>query len=228
MTGSAGQVRSRAGYHHGDLREALLEAAESLLREEGLGGLTLRACARRAGVSHAAPKHHFPDVSTLLSEVAARGFDRLAEALVTAREAAGADPGRRFTAAARTYVKFARRHPAHFRLMFRSDALDPCNHTLARASARAFAELTGNITRLRGEPDVAPDDLAERVQEEALMEDVLLGWSHVHGYAQLLLEGQLVAFAGEEEIDDFVERTLGATSRRLSELLGQRGEDGAW
>lgn len=228
MSETAGQARSRTGYHHGDLREALLEAAESLLREEGLGGLTLRACARRAGVSHAAPKHHFPDVSTLLSEVAARGFDRLTEALVAAREAAGGDPGRRFTAAARTYVTFARRHPAHFRLMFRSDGLDPCNRTLAAASARAFAELTGTITRLRGEPDVAPAELAERVQDAALMEDVLLGWSHVHGYAQLLLEGQLAAFAGEEQLDDFIERTVGANSRRLSDLLGQRGEDGAW
>lgn len=228
MTAAPGQVRSRAGYHHGDLREALLEAAESLLREEGLGGLGLRACARRAGVSHAAPKHHFPDVSTLLSEVAARGFDRLTDALVAARQAAGEEPGRRFTAAARTYVTFARRHPAHFRLMFRSDALDPCNRTLSEASARAFAELTGNITRLRGEPDVVPGDLARRVQEGALMEDVLIGWTHVHGYAQLLLEGQLAAFAGEEQFDEFIERTLGATSRRLSDLLAQRGEDGAW
>jgi AcrR family transcriptional regulator len=228
VTGPAGPVRTRTGYHHGDLREALLEAAEALLREEGLAGLTLRACARRAGVSHAAPKHHFADVSTLLSEVAARGFERLTAALETAAEGAGPDPGRRFSAAARTYVTFARQHPAHFRLMFRSDALDVCHGTLAAASARTFAELTGNITRLRGEPDVAPENLADRVQDDALMEDVLLGWSYVHGYTQLLLEGQLSAFAGEEQLDDFIERTIGATSRRLSGLLGERGEDGAW
>jgi len=96
---AASQPRPRAGYHHGDLREALLEAAEALLREEGVPGLTLRACARRAGVSHAAPKHHFADLSELLSAVAARGFDRLTVALVDAREAAGDDPDRRFSAA---------------------------------------------------------------------------------------------------------------------------------
>ena len=89
-------VEAKSGYHHGDLREALLVSAEQLLREEGLKALTLRACARRAGVSHAAPKHHFNDVAELLSEVSARGFDRLTAALKEAREAAGEDPVERF------------------------------------------------------------------------------------------------------------------------------------
>src|SRR6056297_2914679 len=100
----------KAGYHHGDLREALLTAADQLLHEEGLGGLTLRACARRAGVSHAAPKHHFADLAELLSEVAARSFDRLTEALNQARPAAGDGPEQHFIMVARTYVMFARRH----------------------------------------------------------------------------------------------------------------------
>jgi len=216
---AASQPRTRAGYHHGDLREALLEAAEALLREEGVPGLTLRACARRAGVSHAAPKHHFADLSELLSEVAARSFDRLGAALVAARDAAGADPDARFTAAARTYVAFARENPAHFRLMFRSDALKPCSESLAHASARAFAELTDNITMLRGEPDVAPEELGERILDAGLMEDILIGWSYVHGYTQLLLEGQLAPFAQDEDPDAFLERTIAATSRRLSRMM---------
>ena len=70
-------MRSKATYHHGDLKEALLTAAEAVLRDRGLQGFTLRECARRAGVSHAAPKHHFGDVRGVLTEIAARGFAQL-------------------------------------------------------------------------------------------------------------------------------------------------------
>lgn len=213
------QPRPKAGYHHGDLREALLAAADQLLHEEGLQGLTLRACARRAGVSHAAPKHHFADLSELLSEVAARSFDRLTVALQEARAQLGDDPDERFVAAARTYVRFAHSHPAHFRLMFRSDVLKGHNEALNSATSRAFAELTDIITLQRGEPDVAPEELRERIMEAGLMEDILLGWSYVHGYTQLLLEGQLAAFAKDENLDDFLQRTITSTSRRLSRIM---------
>jgi AcrR family transcriptional regulator len=69
-------------YHHGDLREALLRSAESILKRDGLGALSLRAAARAAGVSHAAPAHHFPDLCSLLSALAAEGFDRLSDKLM--------------------------------------------------------------------------------------------------------------------------------------------------
>ncbi len=222
MSSSAATPRPRSGYHHGDLREALLAAADELLDEEGLQALTLRACARRAGVSHAAPKHHFADLSELLSVVAARSFDRLTERLEQARERVGDDPDQRFTAAAQTYVAYAREHPAHFRLMFRSDSLKTCNETLNAASARTYAELTDIITLQRGEPDVAPEQLRERILEGGLMEDLLIGWSYVHGYTQLLLEGQLAVFAQDEDIDAFLERTIAATGKRLSRMLQQR------
>ena len=224
MSDTALQPRPKAGYHHGDLREALLTAADQLLHEEGLQGLTLRACARRAGVSHAAPKHHFADLSELLSEVAARGFDCLTRVLQEARVELGDDPDERFIAAARTYVDYARAHPAHFRLMFRSDSLKTCNQALSAARARAFAELADIITLQRGEPDVAPEELGERVMQAGLMEDILLGWSYVHGYAQLLLEGQLAAFAKEENLEDFLRRTISATGARLSRLMRERRE----
>ncbi|MEQ8859522.1 MAG: TetR-like C-terminal domain-containing protein [Pseudomonadales bacterium] len=223
---SPSQSRSRSGYHHGDLREALLAAADDLLDEEGLQGLTLRACARRAGVSHAAPKHHFADLSELLSIVAARSFDRLTLRLEQARADAGAEPDQRFIAAAQTYVAYARAHPAHFRLMFRSDSLKTCNETLSSASARTFAELADNITLQRGEPDVTPEDLRQRILDTGLMEDILLGWSYVHGYTQLLLEGQLAVFAQDEDLDGFLERTIAATGRRLSRMLRERTHQG--
>jgi AcrR family transcriptional regulator len=219
--------KPRAGYHHGDLRDALLVAAEQLLHEKGLQGLTLRACARRAGVSHAAPKHHFADLSELLSEVAARGFDRLTAALQTAHAEVGEDPDARFIAVARTYVHFARDNPAHFRLMFRSDVLRQCNKSLAMASGRTFAEMTGCITGQRGEPDVDPEQLLERIREDDFMQDLVLGWSYVHGYAQLLLEGQLAVFVQEENLDAFLDRTLAATGRRLGKVLRKVGRGGA-
>ncbi len=222
MTSVVPQPRPRAGYHHGDLREALLAAAEQLLHEAGLQGLTLRACARRAGVSHAAPKHHFADLSELLSEVAARGFDRLTDALVTAHAEAGDDPDARFIAMTRTYVDFARSNPAHFRLMFRWDLLNRRNPTLRAASRRTFAEMMGSVTVQRGEPDVEPDELLDRIQDENLVEDLIIGWSHVHGYTQLLLEGQLAVFTREESLEDFIQRTLIATGKRLGRLFRER------
>ncbi|MFU8815818.1 MAG: TetR/AcrR family transcriptional regulator [Pseudomonadales bacterium] len=224
MNDAVKPAKPKAGYHHGDLREALLLAAEQLLHEKGLQGLTLRACARRAGVSHAAPKHHFADMAELLSMVAARGFDRLTVALQAARGEAGDDPEARFIAVARTYVHYARSNPAHFRLMFRSDVLRQCYPPLSIASARTFAEMTDSITVQRGEPDVAPEQLLQRIKDEGLMQDLLIGWSCVHGYAQLLLEGQLAVFAGEEELSDFLERTLASTGKRLGRLLREDSE----
>src|SRR5271155_3547747 len=73
--------RESDGYHHGDLRAALLKSAGEIIRDSGLEGLTLRACARKAGVSHGAPAHHFGNVTGLLTELAADGFERLAEAM---------------------------------------------------------------------------------------------------------------------------------------------------
>ena len=213
------RTSEKTGYHHGDLREALLTAAESLLAEEGLQGLTLRACARRAGVSHAAPKHHFNDVTELLSEVSARGFDRLTEALRTTRRAAGDDPVERFVGVAQAYVSFARAYPALFRLMFRWDALSAEHKPLVDAAQRTFAEMTNSITVQRGDPDVTPESLHTRISERSLQNDVLIGWSHIHGYAQLFLEGQFSGFAAEEGPDAFIERTLRETGTRLSRML---------
>lgn len=216
------EPKPRAGYHHGDLREALLSAADQLLHEEGLRGLTLRACARRAGVSHAAPKHHFADLSELVSEVAARAFDRLTDALQAARAKVGEDPDERFSAAAYTYVEFARAHPAHFRLMFRSDAHSRANEALLEASARTYAELADIVTLQRGEPDIEPAELRERILQAGVMEDMLLGWTYLHGYTQLMLEGHLAWFAQDEDLDEFIQRTIGSTGRRLGRMLRER------
>ena len=209
----------RVSYHHGDLKEALLTAAETLLEESGVQGLTLRACARRAGVSHAAPKHHFADVSALISEVAARGYDRLTDALRTAREETGEAPEARLVAVAVTYIGFARRHPDLFRVMFRWDAMAADNETLRLAATRTFAEMTSSVTAQRGADEVSEETLQSRIKERGLQDDVVLAWSQIHGYAQLLLEGQFDRFAEAEGLDAFVERTVPDATRRLSRLL---------
>lgn len=216
-------LKAKSSYHHGDLREALLVAAEGLLNEDGLQALTLRACARRAGVSHAAPKHHFNDVAELLSEVSVRGFNRLTEALKQARDAATDDPVERFVAVSRTYVNFARKNQALFRLMFRWDALTAEHNELLMAAQRTFAEMTNSITVQRKQPDVSPETLHQRIADRTLQNDVLIGWSHIHGYAQLFIEGQFSGFAAQEGADAFIERTLRETGARISSLL-QHGD----
>src|SRR5580698_5181409 len=109
-------------YHHGSLPEALLQAAEIVLKRDGLRGLTLRAIAREAGVSHTAPQHHFGDTAGVLSELAASGHRQLASTM--ADHAAGTEPGQaRRKATARGYVSFARANPALLHLMSRGEML---------------------------------------------------------------------------------------------------------
>ena len=109
------------------LAERLVDVTEKLLAREGIEGLSLRSIARRAGVTHGAPARHYRGLATLLSEVAARGFRELSDAIDAAAAAVpgGAAPGARVAAAARAYVRCAVAKPALFALMFRSDALDP-------------------------------------------------------------------------------------------------------
>lgn len=176
-------------YHHGDLRAALVEAAEAILREDGIEAFTLRECARRAGVSHAAPAHHFGDARGLLSACAAAGFERLADAIEKSVSRAGPEAGAvaRLRAGSLAYIEFALRHRALFQLMFRRDRLDPQNADLLSAGKR-----TGDTLR------VAIDDLMRErgLPDEERQRRILLAWSLMHGYATLVVEDQLVELAG--------------------------------
>jgi len=184
-------MTAKTKYHHGDLKEALLSAAESVLDDHGLQGFTLRECARRAGVSHAAPKHHFGDVRGVLTEVAARGFHQLTRRLRAKLRAAGDDLDAQFVATGEAYVGFAEAHPEHFRIMFRSDLVDTQSPSLMAAALATFTELTNVIRRQRGEVDIGVESLDECMTSTELINDILIGWCHVHGYAHLKLEGQL-------------------------------------
>jgi AcrR family transcriptional regulator len=171
--------RSR-GYHHGNLREALLDGAERALAREGAAGLALRAIARAVGVTHTAAYHHFPDREALLRAVAARGFDRFTAALAAgARRAGGA---RGFQEMGVAYVRFAAEHPSLFRLMFGPEVARgrAADDALRAASDRAFEVLLDGVRRLAPRADAA----AVRLRAVA-------AWSVVHGLSALLLDGQL-------------------------------------
>jgi AcrR family transcriptional regulator len=148
-------------YHHGDLRRALIDAAVEAIAESGPSALSLRAVAKGAGVSHAAPAHHFGDKSGLLTAVAAEGYDRFADALDRAWEA-------------------TIDNKAYFETMFRPELLHEDDPDLARAEARSRAALV----RGSGEPRPGPDGEALEYNANALG-----AWSLVHGFAGLLMTG---------------------------------------
>jgi AcrR family transcriptional regulator len=173
-----------APYHHGALRDALLGAAERVLERDGLSGLTLRAVAREAGVSHAAPTHHFGDLTGMVSELAAIGFRQFNEAMAAAC-AAGASPIAKAMARARAYVAYAQAHPGMYGLMFRTERLDMSRPSLCEAANASFAGLAGAIAANR----------QEQISEQALSLDqaaaIARAWSLVHGFTMLLLDGRL-------------------------------------
>jgi AcrR family transcriptional regulator len=187
-------------YHHGDLRRALIEATESLLAEKGPEAFSLREVARRAGVSPAAPAHHFADAAGLLTAVATAGFDGLAQALREGEARGGADPRQRLVEQGVGYVQFALRHPGRFRLMFR-DALHADDPGLQRSGNAAFGVLEEGVRLAFG---IAP---GEPLTPEAWTALVGL-WSVVHGYAHLTLAGRLDPCAGGRSRKRFVADTL--------------------
>ena len=137
-------------YHHGDLHDALLKAAETVLERDGLGGLTLRAVAREAGVSHAAPTHHFGDLTGLVSELAAIGFRQFNVAMAAAG-AIDAPPLMKAMARAKAYVAYAQARPGMYGLMFRTERLDMKRPSLHEAASASFAGLAGAIGTSRQE-----------------------------------------------------------------------------
>ncbi|MFI9509763.1 TetR/AcrR family transcriptional regulator [Nocardia sp. NPDC052566] len=163
---------AKTGYHHGDLRATILAAAAEQIATDGVDAVSLRGLARHAGVSHAAPAHHFGDKSGLLTALAIEGFERLAAELA----AAGPD----FREVAVAYVRFALRSPGHFDVMFRRDLLHADDERLAAARTAAGAALRSGAAE--EQPDQAPR------RQHATQ---LAAWSLVHGFAALWREGAL-------------------------------------
>ncbi len=171
-------------YHHGALRDALLQAAERVLERDGLAGLTLRAVAREAGVSHAAPTHHFGDLTGLVSELAAIGFRQFNAAMAQSCTPETPYPARGL-ARARAYVAYAQAHPGMYGLMFRTERLDYSRPSLHEAAEASFAGLAQAIAASR----------QEQIEEGSLTLEqaaaIARAWSLVHGFTMLLLDGRL-------------------------------------
>jgi AcrR family transcriptional regulator len=171
-------------YHHGDLASALLDAGEVELAEKGVEGFSLRGVAKRAGVSHAAPAHHFGDVEGLLTALATRGFERFVARQQAFCERARRDPVSQLEASGVGYVAFALENPALFRLMFGSQRPDFDSDVLGRAAQAAFDALVRRVADVTGNPHPPAKD-------RAALTDVGTVWALVHGLADLMIGGRM-------------------------------------
>lgn len=184
-----GRMSSRGSYHHGDLKATILAEAAGLVAERGADGLSLRELARAAGVSHAAPAHHFTDRRGLFTALATEGFGMLADSLKSARPD--------FLDAALAYVRFALDHPGHYDVMFDKSLYDEADLDLLAAEAAAGAELAAGVRTL--------DDPRAKDDPQAAQ---LAAWSLVHGFSLLWLNKAI-----DDETDPM------ATVRRVAGML---------
>ncbi|WDZ90139.1 TetR/AcrR family transcriptional regulator [Nocardiopsis sp. HUAS JQ3] len=189
------------GYHHGNLRAAVLEKAAEVIAREGPYSFSLRSLALELGVSHTAPRHHFGSREGVLNALAAEGFRELAARLRANRESGGG-----FLEAGVEYVRFATGHPAHFDVMFAPSLLSEDDAELNAARTAAFDELRAGVESLAEEGREVEDSAAAMVA----------GWSVVHGIATLSLTGNL---EGSGFGDLFRDADLLTVTRRSAGLL---------
>jgi AcrR family transcriptional regulator len=185
-------------YHHGDLAAALLNAAQDELADKGIEAFSLRGVAKRAGVSHAAPAHHFKDVQCLLTALAANGFERFVQRQSDFRREARQDARAQLVASGVGYVVFAMENPALFRLMFGSSRPDFDDPTLQLAAGRAYDDLVLHVRRATGRHD------GDSAHDPELMLDVAAAWAVAHGLADLLVAGRvqwLGALSGRAQLE---------------------------
>ncbi len=206
MAAGIGKSAANAGrYHHGDLRAALLGAAEAELAQKGIEGFSLRGVAKRAGVSHAAPAHHFGEVAGLLTALADIGFRRFIDCQKSEMARAAPDGAAQLAAAGLGYVKFALGNPALFRLIFSSQRPDYENRSLGASASAAFDMLVKMVASVTGR---------NASQDPEAMRDVTATWAIAHGIADLLVSGRLTWLAAlpvaqrDAAIVDIVSRTL--------------------
>ena len=187
---SSSKTAKKGSYHHGDLRRALIGAAREVLREGGTGKLSLRAAARRAGVSHASAYYHFEDKTSLVAAVAVSAFEELEGAMGAAYQLEGSAL-ERLEAIAGVYVHFALSNPQEFRLMYlpelRSDAV---RTEVERAGRAGYERIVALIAALQAEGRIAAGDPEEVT---------ISAWALMHGLATLMIDGPLYRNARTEE-----------------------------
>jgi AcrR family transcriptional regulator len=186
-------------YHHGNLREVLIEKAVEVIEEEGIGALSLRAVARRAGVSHGAPAHHFTDKAGLLTALATRAMDRFAAALTEVAAQAGDSPLEQLRAIGTTYIRFAVQHPAYFFIITRFELIHRDDAGFAR-SYQALVDMVREAVKAAQRAGWKPD-----VEPMAL---VITCWSAVHGLATLWLDGALEDRVGPLDLETITDQVV--------------------
>jgi AcrR family transcriptional regulator len=194
-------------YHHGDLAATLLDAGEAELVEKGIEGFSLRGVAKRAGVSHAAPAHHFGDADGLLTALATRGFERFAARQEDFRRQARPEPREQLVASGLGYVAFALENPALFRLMFGSRRPDFQSEQLGLAARASFEDLVHHVAQVSG-------NRASPMKNRSALQDVATAWGLAHGLADLLAAGRMPSLgslpprARERTIASILRRSL--------------------
>ncbi|HMV69303.1 MAG TPA: TetR-like C-terminal domain-containing protein [Myxococcota bacterium] len=182
-----------------DLRAELLKALDELLLTEGIGALTLRAVARRAGVSHAAPAVHFRNFAGMLTAYATLGFEELASAVAVASAAEHADGAAHVRAIGLAYVRFALARPGPFQVMFRRELLIADDPAFRSARDATFGPFVGAIARCAREGAFPPEEIAVRSTA---------AWSIAHGLADLWLGGPLRERVPGVEVEPLAEAVL--------------------
>jgi AcrR family transcriptional regulator len=176
-------LATKSTYHHGDLRQSLIDAAIAIISESGISDVSLRQVARRVGVSHNAPYRHFDDKESLLAAIAEQGFQSLCVAMETAQQEIPPDSDQRLGAIGIAYVNFALAQPAHYRLMFGEYRCNFSKYSaLAEAAHQSFLVLVNTIRegQMAGIFRAAdPIDMAQ------------VAWSLVHGQSMLALDNKL-------------------------------------
>lgn len=187
------QLPTTRPYHHGDLRQTVLDTAMGMLQEERGWQFTLREVARRAGVSHSAPYKHFPDKASLLSEMALLGFDRLREAVLKAKAQQSKSLRDEFFAVAQAYIRFGTTNPALYQLMFSGDFEKATDVHLNDRALAAFGVLTELLER--GQADGILRKRHVRGQATAC-------WAQLHGMTMLSINGLLLPEkVGQDPLD---------------------------
>ncbi|MDQ0957628.1 AcrR family transcriptional regulator [Streptomyces sp. B4I13] len=191
-----------------DLRTRLVDVGVDLLAREGAGALTLREIARRAGVSHGAPRRHFPTHLELLSAIAHRGFTDLAARVTTARGGGARDPRAELAELGRTYLEFALENPGMYELMFRNDLLESGHLRLRDTSLPLFGVLVELVAGAR--PDVGDGFGAGSGSGPGARTVAGALWANLHGIAQLWRWGSLQLATGTDDFGPMLRTALDA------------------
>jgi AcrR family transcriptional regulator len=200
-------IQDSKSYHHGNLRDALVTAGLQILEYEGPTALSLRAVARKAGVSHAAPAHHFPTLAHLLAEIAAKGFTLFVYVLDEAANQGEQNPAARLKAMGKAYVGFAIARKHLYALMFQSTGTVAWTETLDAAANSAWNQLAECTAALLKR---APSDPLTRAGAVRV-------WSLVHGFAMLTIDNRFPPDARGEAVHAAIDQAVAALPRLAKE-----------